>query len=285
MRSFVPGYDLVHAQTLDEALHMLAANKGWRPIAGGTDLMVLFNAGKLPYRKLVSIRNLPELREFRIEDDAVCLGAAMTYSEIQSQEILQREFPLLCKAASETGAVANQNRGTIGGNLVNASPAADSAPALIVYDAEVEVVSVQGRRQIPYHVFHTGYRQTRLRDDELLCQIRLPRRAATWRHYFRKVGPRRAQAISKVCFAAAAEVSGETIKDIRVALGSVAPIPLRCFHTEAVLKGRCLTPGLITDARAAIENEVQPISDIRSTEEYRRKVSSNLLADFLESLR
>ncbi|MBV9403800.1 MAG: FAD binding domain-containing protein, partial [Acidobacteriaceae bacterium] len=188
-------------------------------------------------------------------------------------------------AASWTGGIANQNRGTLGGNIVNASPAADSSPALLVYDAELELASVRGTRRIPYKEFHTGYKQLQMKDDELLRSIHLPRRPEEWRQYSRKVGPRKAQAISKICLAAAMRMNMDVIEDIRIAAGSVAPVPLRCYIAESVLRGQRLSPGTISCAREAIATEVQPINDIRSTDRYRRMVAANLLGEFLENVK
>jgi len=282
MRSFVPDYELRTATHLNDALDLLA--EGWRPIAGGTDLMVLFNAGKLPYRKLVSIRRLPELTSIDEGDAEVSIGAAVTYTLIRQHPILREEFPLLCSAASWTGSIANQNRGTLGGNIVNASPAADSAPVLLVYDAELELISSYGTRRVSYRDFHLGYKKMQMRDDELLRSIHLPRKTGDWRHYSRKVGPRQAQAISKVCFAGIARLVKNVMEDIRIAAGSVAPVPLRCHTTESLLRGRPLSVRLIARAAKTISDEISPITDIRSTSDYRRTVTANLLADFLQSL-
>src|SRR5438445_6131178 len=178
MRAFIPDYQLVTPSILDEALDLLSREPGaWQPFAGGTDLMVLLEAGKLPHKNYLNIWNLPELRGIEVTDAYVSLGALTTYTEIQSHEILRAEFPMLCQAAKETGGIAIQNRGTLGGNIVNASPAADSPPALLAYDAELELVSKHGERRIPYFKFHTGYKQMDIRPDELLRTIRLPRAA------------------------------------------------------------------------------------------------------------
>ncbi len=264
---------------------MLAREPGvWKPFAGGTDLMVLFEAGKLAHRQFINLWNLPELRGIEVTPTQVTLKALTTYTEVQAHDILQSEFPLLCRAAAETGGLAIQNRGTIGGNIVNASPAADSPPALLVYDAELELVSTGGVRSVPYRDFHTGYKQMLLRSDELLSCVRLPRTTRDWQQYYRKVGTRKAQAISKVCFAGAAQVREGHIHDVRLALGSVAPVPLRCLKTEAVIKGQRLDAALIIAARAALSTEVVPIDDIRSTADYRLRVAANLLEDFLRGL-
>jgi CO/xanthine dehydrogenase FAD-binding subunit len=246
--------------------------------------MVLFEAGKLPYRKLVSLWRIPELRGIASSDSHVTLGALTTYTAIQRSEVMQREFPLLVKAASWTGAVATQNRGTLGGNIANASPAADSPPALLVYDAEIELLSTGGSRWLPYGGFHTGYKTSIMRPEEIIGQVRLPRTTAGCSQYLRKVGTRRAQAIAKVALAGLARVNGGVTERIRIALASVAPRPIRCVETEAVLAGRALNGAVIEEAKAKIAHEIAPISDIRSTQDYRRRVTINLLQEFLESL-
>ncbi len=286
MRAHIPSYQFISSPDLSSALDWLASEPGvWRPFAGGTDLMVLLEAGKLPHKNYLNIWNLKELRGVEVTDQQVTLGALTTYTEVQQEKVLQQEFPMLCQAASETGGLAIQNRGTLGGNIVNASPAADSPPALLVYDAELELVSLNQSRWLPYHGFHTGYKEMVIRPDELLTRIRLPRRMEKLRHYYRKVGTRKAQAIAKVCFAGTAQVRDETIEDLRIALGSVAPVPLRCVKTEDALRGSELNQATIDRARAVMADEIVPIDDIRSTSNYRHKVSLNLLADFLQQLR
>ncbi len=256
----------------------------WRPFAGGTDLMVLLEADKLPHKNYLNLWNLKELRGIEVTDQHVTMGALTTYTEVQQEKILQIDFPMLCQAASETGGLAIQNRGTLGGNIVNASPAADSPPALLAYDADLELVSSKGARWVPYHGFHTAYKQMIIRPDELLTRIRLPRRTEKLQHYYRKVGTRKAQAISKVCFAGTAQVREEKIHDVRIALGSIAPVPLRCVQTEDALRGSPPNQIAIDRAMSVLANEIVPIDDIRSTSNYRHQVSLNLLADFLQQL-
>ncbi len=285
MRSSPRSYQLVSPQNLGEVLALLAREPGiWKPFAGGTDVMVLLEAGKLAHRNYINIWNLKELRGIEVVDAQVTFGALTTYTEIQSHPVLRAEFPMLCQAASETGGLAIQNRGTLGGNIANASPAADSPPALLVYDAELELISTSGSRRVPYHGFHTGYKQMNLQSHELLARIRLPRSTKSLTQYYRKVGTRKAQAISKVCFAATANTDRERLADVRIALGSVAPIPIRCVKTEAALRGQPIDQ-LPELGKAALAREILPIDDIRSTANYRIRVSLNLLDDFLSSLR
>jgi len=285
MRSYVPDYELQEPRNLAAALDLLAREPGeWKPFAGGTDLMVLLEAGKLPHRKFLSIWKLPELRGIAVTPAHVTLNALTTYSEIRRHELLGREFPLLCRAAAETGGIATQNRGTLGGNIANASPAADSPPALLVYDAELELLSASGTRWVPYRGFWKGYKQIAMRGDELIRAIRVPRNHNLSRQFYRKVGTRRAQAISKVCFAGAAQLDTGRIVDVRIALGSVAPAVLRATETEKILRGEKPGPATLRAAQETLAREIAPIDDIRSTARYRLRVAQNLLAEFCESL-
>lgn len=285
MRGHIPSYELVSPNGLGEVLSVLASEPGvWQPFAGGTDLMVLLESGKLPHKNYLNIWNLAELRGITATTDHVTLGALTTYTEVQANQILREEFPMLCQAASETGGLAIQNRGTIGGNIANASPAADSPPALLAYNAELELLSVRGSRWVPYQSFHTGYKKVIMQPDELLARVRLPRLWPDLHHYYRKVGTRKAQAISKVCLAATARVSEGTVDNIRIAFGSIAPIPLRCIKTEDALRGARLEPAIIETAKSELAREIVPIDDIRSTKSYRLRVSLNLLEDFLSRL-
>ncbi len=289
MRAYLPAYELKVPASLSEALGLLSASPGeWRPFAGGTDLMVQLEAGMLKHRKFFSILHFDELRGIEETPGEVALGALVTYTELQKNTTMQEEFPMLCQAASETGAIAIQNRGTIGGNIANASPAADSPPALLVYDAELELVSASGARNVAYSEFHTGYKEMLMRPDELISRVRLKRVAdgAPWKQYYRKVGTRLAQAISKVCFAAAARMDDDgRIADVRIALGSVAPVVLRCPKTEAALKGHEVNAEVVARAQRELASEISPINDIRSTADYRQQVAVNLLQDFLYGLK
>jgi len=267
--------------SLAQALEWMAAEPGeCKPFAGGTDLMVLLEQGKLSQGKYLSLWGLSELRGIDVAGDFVSIGALTTYSQIQRHPVLRQEFPLICRAAAETGGVANQNRGTLGGNIANASPAADSPPALLVYDAELELVSVRAARWIPYLGFHAGYKKMNMAGDEIIRRIRLPRTKTNWTQFYRKVGTRKAQAISKVCFAVAIDMQDSKVRDVRIALGSVAPTVLRCQKTEAALRGRAI-PEALSDGRQQLRAEISPLDDFRSTADYRTRVAQNILEEFL----
>jgi CO/xanthine dehydrogenase FAD-binding subunit len=287
MRSFIPHYELVAPPDLARALEMLASDPGhWHPFAGGTDLMVLLEAGKLPDRHFISLWHFRELRGIHVENDEVEIGALTTYTDVLQHAVLRAEFPLLCQAAAETGGIATQNRGTIGGNIANASPAADTPPALLVYDAELELISSRGSRRVPYDRFHTGYKAIDLKRDELIRAVRVRRTPGNvsrqgWRRQYRKVGTRRAQAISKVCFAGAADVRDAIVHEVRIAFGSVAPTVIRAVHAEAALRGQPIGEKTIAAARTALERDITPIDDMRSSARYRAEVAGNLLEQFL----
>ncbi len=285
MRSNPSDYEMVAPGSLQAIVSLLAQEPGaWLPIAGGTDVMVQYAAGKLPARKLVSIWNLPELRRIEVTAGEIRIGAGCTYSDLRRHELVGREFPLLASAARWTGGIANQNRGTIGGNIVNASPAADSLPALLVYEAEVVLVSVRGQRRLPYVNFHTGYKKTLLAPDELIQSVFLPRRYSGYFSYARKVGARNAQAISKVCVAALGRLTDGVVEDVRIALGSVAPVPLRLRATEEAVIVKRIDSSRLAQAKKAVLAEIHPIDDIRSTAGYRAAVAGNLVVEFLNRL-
>ena len=271
---------------LDAVLELLAGEPGaWTPIAGGTELMVAFAAGRLAAPKLVSLWNIPALRFIETGAGSAAIGAASTFLDLRAHAVLAAKLPLLVKAASWIGSIANQSRATLGGNLVNGSPAADSSPALLVYDAEVELISVRGRRRIPYAEFHTGYKRNALATDELLYAVHLPCRFTRHKQYIRKVGARRAMAVAKAALAATALLRDGVVGEIRLAAASVAPVPTRLYQAEAALAGRPITRQTVQAAREALLAEVRPIDDIRSTAEYRRRVTANLLEEFLLELR
>ena len=289
MRSNASQHDLIAPGSLSSVLKTLSELPGeYTPIAGGTELMVALGAGRLGTKKLISLWGIQELRFIDVTADAVTIGAGTTFTDIRRHPVIASDFTLLAQAASWTGSIANQNRGTIGGNCVNASPAADSPPALLVYDAELTLISASGSRTLPYGEFHLSYKKTALRHDELLHSIRLKRDFAGYIPYARKVGTRNAQAISKVAIAALAKVRSNVIEEIRMAGASLRETPVRLSATEAALVGRSIAPESLVEtislARSALAGECKPIDDIRSTAKYRAAVAGNLVEEFLRLL-
>jgi CO/xanthine dehydrogenase FAD-binding subunit len=291
MRSNVSEYDLIAPPTLTAVLETLASDPTLTPIAGGTELMVALSAGRLTQKNLLSINHLRELRFIDVSRETVIIGSGTTFTDIRKHPVMASDFPLLVQAASWTGSIANQNRGTLGGNIVNASPAADSPPALLAYDAILTVISAAGSRTILYRDFHLGYKKTALVPGELLFSIRLERRYTGYVSYTRKVGTRNAQAISKVALACLARMEPDPanksirqIQDIRIGAASLREAPTRCIATEQTLLGQPVNADTIAAARRTLSSEARPIDDIRSTAKYRAAVAGNLLEEFLRSL-
>jgi len=282
MRGNAGAHTLIAPGSLPAVLELLAAEPGvWTPIAGGTEIMVAHAAGRLSPAKLVSLWGIRELRFINVTAESVAIGAGATFVDMRRHAELCESWPLLARAASWIGSIANQSRATLGGNLVNGSPAADSSPALLVYDAEVEMISIRGTRRVPYSEFHTGYKRNVLAHDELVYALHLPRRFARHNQYLRKVGTRRAMAISKVALAGTALVDNGAVTEIRLGAASLAAFPARMRRTEDAVLGRPITIDTIAAARAALLAEAAPIDDIRSTAEYRRRVAANLVEEFL----
>jgi len=289
MRSNVAQFDLSAPPSLDAVLAQLAAEPGKHtPIAGGTELMVALNTGRLTQHSLVSIHHLKELRFIRAEKDAIHIGSGATFTDIRNSAEIAANLPLLIQSASWTGTIANQNRATLGGNICNASPAADTPPALLAYGATITLISAAGKRTLPYIDFHLSYKKTVLRPNELVHSVTVPRDFSGYRQYIRKVGTRNALAISKIALAGLAKLDGDKLADIRLGAASLTDRPVRCSATEAALMGKSIGPKstdtTIRSARAALASETHTIDDIRSTAKYRAAVAGNLLEEFLRSL-
>jgi CO/xanthine dehydrogenase FAD-binding subunit len=265
---------------LQVAYELLADADGppWRPVAGGTDLMVQLT-GELgePPARMLDLWRLDELRGIGVESDALVIGALTTYTELRRAPLVAELLPALAEAAATIGAAQIQNRATIGGNAVNASPAGDTLPLLLALGASFVLGSSAGEREVAADDFWPAYRTTARRDDELLLRIRVPLRDRQVR--FRKVGTRRAQAISKVVLALAWQASGDGApwQDVRLALGSVAATTVRASAAEAVLEGAPPTRETAEAAVAALSAELRPIDDVRSTAHYRRLVAGRVL--------
>jgi CO/xanthine dehydrogenase FAD-binding subunit len=285
MRANVANYELIAPTSLDAVLQILADSPDrYTPIAGGTELMVGLAAGRLRAKKLISLWSLEELRFIEATSDAIVIGAGTTFTDIRKHPVIASEFSILSEAASWTGSVANQNRGTLGGNIVNASPAADSPPVLLAYDADLTLISTRGSRTLPYRDFHLAYKETALEPDELLHSITISRNLKGYKTYIRKVGPRNAQAIAKVAIAGLARMNKGHVEDIRLGAASLREYPARLTKTEQSLIGKTIALGTVAAARTAILSEVRPIDDIRSTAKYRATVAANLLEEFLCTL-
>jgi CO/xanthine dehydrogenase FAD-binding subunit len=285
MKAYLPDFRVISTEDLSEALDALAGGEDIVPLAGGTDLMVYLESGALKPCTFLNLQAIPELRRAPVLASALTLSPLCTFRDARINPLIRETFPMLSAAAREVGVLAIQSRGTWAGNIANASPAADGVPALMAYDAEIELTSSIGSRIVPLARFYHGYKQMDLRPDELITSIRLPLPSSGWREYYRKVGARRFQAISKTLLAGRILPGMDRmVEDIRLVFGSVAPYTLRAFRTEESLRGSTLTREVIEEAVRILQEEISPIDDIRSDATYRRRVTGNLLRDFLCSL-
>lgn len=265
--------------SLTDAYRLLTdGGAAWRPVAGGTDLLVQIT-GELgpPPDRILNIWGLDELRGINLEGDELVIGALTTYTDLRTSALVGELVPALAAASATIGAAQIQNRGTVGGNLANASPAGDTLPIWLATDTAVVLGSAAGERSVPATEFFTAYRETARRDDELVLRVRIP--LLPRRHVrFRKVGTRRAQAISKVVLALSWLTGADGAwHDTRLALGSVAATPVRARVTEAALDGTHPVATTADAAVAALESEIHPIDDVRSTAEYRKLVAGRVL--------
>jgi xanthine dehydrogenase small subunit len=271
MQGLISNRTLLQPRSLSDALRMLRDEGPLVPLAGCTDLYVALNLGTLGPMRFVNLWQLDALRVIELRGDVLSIGALSTYTDIIRSPLIRRRLPMLASAARDVGGVQIQNRGTIGGNVANASPAGDTLPVLAAADAAVVLQSADSGRRVPFMAFYTGYRQSVMRSDELITALEAPR--VPGRQWFRKVGTRAAQAISKVVMAAVAPAGdGQP----RIAIGSVAPTVVRLPETEAALAGGAS----IAVAQRVLLEEIAPIDDVRSTAEYRARVAANLLARF-----
>jgi CO/xanthine dehydrogenase FAD-binding subunit len=261
---------LLEPRSLRDALAMLRDEGPLTPMAGCTDLYVALNFGTLADTRFLNLWRLEPLRTIAMRGGVLSIGALATHSAIVRSPLVQRRLPMLAAACREVGGVQIQNRGTLGGNVANASPAGDTLPVLAAADAVVVLRSAGGTRRVPFNGFYTGYRRTVRRPDELIAALEIP--ALAGRQWFRKVGTRAAQAISKVV------IAGLVGDQVRIGLGSVAPTVVRASRTEAALA----RGASVDEAQRTLMDEIAPIDDLRSTAEYRRRVAANLLARMLD---
>jgi len=262
------------ASTVQEALELRSTHPDSTILAGGTDVMVFIEAGSLAPKSVLNIWGCNGLRGIESTDSGYRIGALTTWSDIVSSDLPES----LRECAATVGAAQIQNRGTVGGNIANASPAGDSLPLWLALDAEFEVASIRGSRRIAANDFWTGYRETALSSDELLIAVHIVIHPNDTLVY-RKVGTRMAQSISKVVLGGRLRTEGGVVTQARVALGSVAAVPVRLLAVESALVGSAVNPS----AADLVGDEIQPIDDVRSSASYRTAVATRIIRSWLES--
>ena len=276
--------EYLRPRSLEEALEMRQAYSDHRVIAGGTDLMV--GAGSQPHGVgMLDVLGVRELTGIEQTETGLRIGAATSYSALIDNDRIADMLPMLKQCASEIGAQQIQQRGTIGGNIITSSPVGDTLPVLLALDATVELRSQREVRRLAYEEFCTGYRQTALAQDELLSAIEIPKPTVGTRQYWRKVGTRRAQAISKVTLAATAQLGpGDVIRACSLAMGAVADRPIRLHRLEQLMNGQVVSQTLALQAHDTVTQLIKPIDDVRSSAAYRQRVAANLTARFIKEL-
>lgn len=268
MPARVEALALERPRSLEAALAMMAAPGQLTPIAGCTDVYVGLHFGTVKDQRFIDLWSLDELRGISVDGDVVRVGALTTYTELIQSKVINKRLPMLAAAAREVGGAQIQNRGTLGGNIANASPAGDTLPVLAAANARVVLRSARAERTVAFDSFYTGYRASVRKPDELITAIEFPPVHGT--QWWRKVGSRRAQAISKIM------IAGVQGREVRIAFGSIAPTVVLANKAAAILQHG----GSVADAQTALLTEIAPIDDIRSTREYRARVAANLLAEF-----
>ncbi|MCR6691842.1 MAG: xanthine dehydrogenase family protein subunit M [archaeon YNP-LCB-003-016] len=276
----LPKFNYHKPKDLNEALKLLKEIKDAKPIAGGTDLMVDMKIGRVKAGNLIDISNLRELRKIEFHKDNVIIGAAVTLQEIINDERIRREIPILAEAAESMGSWQIRNVATIGGNICNASPAADMAPPLMVLNSKLKLSSINGDRIIPIEKFFKGPRQTELMAEEILTEIIVPRESCNAGMKFMKIGRRRAHTLSIVATAVAVRTTEDKIEYVRIALNSIAPTPIRAYKTEEELIGSRIDE---VDVKVKkLTEEIKPISDVRASAEYRREMAVKITMEALK---
>lgn len=271
-------FEYCRAVTLVEALQLHKENPNVTLLAGGTDLLVKLNEQIMKPKVVLDLSLIKEMHGIQLKDGQITLGALTTHTEIVNSEILQKFAPALVQASSMVGSLQIRNRGTIGGNICNASPAADAVPALIALGAEIRLMKAKQERIVPLEDFFLGSGKTILAPGEILTQVLLKAQGPNQGSAFRKLGKRKALAISVVNAGVFMEIDAESqiIRKVRIALGSVAPTPMRAKQAEKLMLGQRMTKELLKEIELSVAAEVRPIDDIRSQAEYRRRVAGEL---------
>ena len=277
----IPEINYFRASTLEEALELISKLESVKVLAGGSDLLIDLKIRRYEVKNVVDISGVKELSYIEDRGDHVAIGAATKLRALERSDLIKELFPALHEAVESMAGVQIRNMGTIGGNLCNASPAADTAPPLLVFEAEVVIAGPNGRRVVPITQFFTGPGKTVMARNELLVEVRVPKPVKPTGSAFIKIA-RVAMDLAKVNIAVALRMNGNVVEDVKVALGSVAPTPMRAYRTEEFLKGKELTEDVMWEAAKIVRTEVKPITDIRSTAEYRREVSGVILVDALK---
>ncbi|MBS3765520.1 xanthine dehydrogenase family protein subunit M [Candidatus Bipolaricaulota bacterium] len=276
------GFELIVPEDKDE-LFTLMAEGDYHLLAGGTDLFVKIEKDMVSPERVIDLTKVIEGPKLEDESDTVRISATATHGDLANSSLIKKEFPLLAESAEAVGGVQLRNMATVGGNICNASPSADTLIALYALDARLKLESRDGSRTLPIDEFIRGPGQTDLNQGEFLKAITIPKLSGEYRHYFNKVGRRNALDISVCSMGFALRETDGRIEDIRIAYGAVAPVIVRPNSVEKYLRGKRPNREVITEARELLDEEITPISDIRGSADYRRKVALRNLEAIIDN--
>ena len=274
-------------QKIEEALEILSRyGKEIKIIAGGTDLLIQYYDRLYEVNNWLDLKNIKELKEIRIYQNQMEIGAMVTHAQLENSEDIKKYFPVLCLAASDIGSPQIRNRGTIGGNIVNASPAGDLLAPLMAYKAKFKLLSGKDETLVPAENFFLGPKKTILRPDQLLAQIILPLPRKDTYGCWIKIGKRKALIIATITIALVVEMDegNKTVKDVRTCLGSVAPTPIEIKEIRKKMIGKDFNQLNFTELGQIVEDKISPIDDIRGTREYRKDIAKNIMINALEEI-
>lgn len=276
----IPKFNYYRVNSLDEALELVSKLEDFKVLAGGTDLVIDLKVRRYTVKNVVDISRIKELSYIADDGDKVRIGALTKLQAIADSPVINEKVPVLAEAVREMASWQVRNMATIGGNLCNASPAADTAPPLMVLNATLKLVSRDGEREVPITEFFLGPRKTVLKHNELLKEIVIPYEPGCGTSFI-KLGRRNSFTLSVVAVATLVKVEGSKFEDVRIALNSVAPTPVRARKAEEFLKGKEVNLENIKEAAKLVLHDISPISDVRASAEYRKEMSVTLTKDSL----
>jgi len=283
----VPYQGYFAPRKIEEALGILSKyRKEIKIIAGGTDLLVQYYDRLYEINNWLDLKNIKELKEVKINKNQMIIGAMVTHTQLESSEDIKKYYPVLSQAAADIGSPQIRNRGTIGGNIVNASPAGDLLAPLMAYNAQFRLLSVQGEKIVPAEEFFIGPKKTILEPAQLLTQIILPLPSERTYGSWIKIGKRKALIIATITLALVVEMAkdNKTVKDVRTCLGSVAPTPIEIKEVKKKMTGKNFNQLDFTELGQIVEDKISPIDDIRGTREYRKDVAKEIMINALEEI-
>jgi CO/xanthine dehydrogenase FAD-binding subunit len=283
----IPKHKFIKAENLDEVLKLLNENEGAKLIAGGTDIIPGFHIESARFKDikfLIDINRIKDFKLIQLTDDHLSIGASSNFTQIINDPLVNKYFPILVKAVSQIGSHQIRNRATIGGNFINNAPCADSVPALLIYDANLEIRSIDETKEIPLSEFLIKQYQTALNKNEVVTKIKFPLLKENYSGKFYKLGRRRGVAISRISLAVLMRQENGIIEDIRIACGAVTPIGTRFNEIEAMMKSKAADSKLFKEAAQKIGEHILELTGLRWSSIYKLPVVQQKIYQLLEEI-